>query len=164
MRLSRRHLLQEKREDPWKGIYSAVSLIGFVVLIHGFGIARQSALSLRTPPAAAKMIGAALTLPAFILLFAAYVPGTRIKKVVEHPMVLVVKTWAVAHLLAMAVCTMSFCPARSSHGRSSTSPPAGGAIGPRERSMSRDHDRAMQPRSSSAGSRGWSSRSGCTAG
>ena len=41
-----------------------------------------------------------MTIPAFILVAAAYVPGTRIKRAVGHPMVLGVKVWAVAHLLA----------------------------------------------------------------
>jgi uncharacterized membrane protein len=37
---------------------------------------------------------------AFLFLVAAYVPGNRIKATVGHPMVLAVKTWALAHLLA----------------------------------------------------------------
>ena len=37
---------------------------------------------------------------AFILLAAAYVPGNGIKAWVHHPMVLGVKVWALAHLLA----------------------------------------------------------------
>src|SRR5690606_26415442 len=37
---------------------------------------------------------------AFILLAATYVPGTRIKARVGHPMLLGVKFWALAHLLA----------------------------------------------------------------
>jgi uncharacterized membrane protein len=37
--------------------------------------------------------------PVFPLLFAAYLPG-RIKSAVKHPMLLAVKVWAVAHLLA----------------------------------------------------------------
>jgi uncharacterized membrane protein len=41
-----------------------------------------------------------LTLPAFILLVAAYVPGNRIKAAIGHPMVAGVKLWALAHLLA----------------------------------------------------------------
>jgi uncharacterized membrane protein len=41
-----------------------------------------------------------LTLPAFILLVAAYLPGSRIKAAVGHPMVAGVKIWALAHLLA----------------------------------------------------------------
>ena len=43
---------------------------------------------------------ALLTLPAFILLAAAYVPGTAIKARLKHPMTLAVKFWAIAHLLS----------------------------------------------------------------
>jgi hypothetical protein len=41
-----------------------------------------------------------LTLVAFMLLAAAYVPGNGIKARLHHPMVLGVKVWALAHLLA----------------------------------------------------------------
>jgi uncharacterized membrane protein len=47
-----------------------------------------------------RHLGALLTVPAFVLLAAAYVPGNRIKAAVGHPMVAGVKTWAFAHLLA----------------------------------------------------------------
>lgn len=41
-----------------------------------------------------------LTLIAFVLLAAAYVPRNSIKSRLRHPMILGVKTWAFAHLLA----------------------------------------------------------------
>lgn len=87
-------------EQRYKGIYSLVSIVGFIVLIYGYGLARQAPVVLWTPPAWARMLGALLTIPSFILLAAAYAPGTRIKKAVGHPMVLGVKIWAFAHLLA----------------------------------------------------------------
>jgi uncharacterized membrane protein len=87
-------------EQRWKGVYSLVSIIGFVVLVYGYGVARQSPIVLYAPPTWTKHLAALLMIPAFVLLVAAYVPGTRIRKAVGHPMVLGVKTWAVAHLLA----------------------------------------------------------------
>jgi uncharacterized membrane protein len=48
----------------------------------------------------ARHLGALLTLVAFVLLAAAYVPGNAIKARLHHPMVLGVKVWALAHLLA----------------------------------------------------------------
>lgn len=84
----------------WKGVYSVVSIAGFVLLIYGYAAARQTPVVLWMPPVWTKHVAALLTVPAFILLAAAYVPGTRIKQAVGHPMVLGVKTWAVAHLLA----------------------------------------------------------------
>ena len=52
-----------------------------------------------TPPVAMRHVAALLTLIAFVLLPTAYVPRTR-SRAPHHPMVLAVKTWAVAHLLA----------------------------------------------------------------
>ena len=85
---------------PWKGAVSVVSIIGFVLIIWGYGIARQTPVVLYTPPAWARHVAALLILPAFMLLVAAYVPGTRIKRAIGHPMVAGVKLWAFAHLLA----------------------------------------------------------------
>jgi uncharacterized membrane protein len=47
-----------------------------------------------------RQIASLLTLPAFVLMAAAYVPGTRIRARLGHPMVLGVKLWALAHLLS----------------------------------------------------------------
>jgi uncharacterized membrane protein len=84
----------------WKGAYALLSLIGLVLVVYGYGLARQVPAIVYAPPAWLRDLGTALTIPAFILLAAAYVPGTRIKRAVGHPMVLGVKVWAVAHLLA----------------------------------------------------------------
>lgn len=84
----------------WKGLYSVVSLAAFIMLVWGYGIARAQPVVLYAPPVWARHLAAPLVLLAFILVVAAYVPGTRIKARVGHPMVAGVKTWAVAHLLA----------------------------------------------------------------
>jgi uncharacterized membrane protein len=52
------------------------------------------------PPLWTRHVAALLTVPAFILIVAAYVPGNRIKAGLGHPMVAGVKVWAFAHLLA----------------------------------------------------------------
>jgi uncharacterized membrane protein len=85
---------------PWKAVYSILSIAGFVLLVIGYGIARQSPVVLYTPPVWTRHVAALLTIPAFILLAAAYVPGNAIKRAVGHPMVAGVKTWAIAHLIA----------------------------------------------------------------
>ena len=82
----------------WKGLYSVVSIVGFALLIYGYGFARQSPLVLYSPPAMLRHIALALMLPVFPLLLAAYLPG-RIKTAAKHPMLLSVKIWATAHLL-----------------------------------------------------------------
>jgi uncharacterized membrane protein len=84
----------------FKGVYSLLSIAGFVLIVYGYAAARQAPVLLYAPPVWTRHLAALLTIPAFILLVAAYVPGTRIKRAVGHPMVLGVKTWALAHLLA----------------------------------------------------------------
>jgi uncharacterized membrane protein len=86
--------------NAWKGVYAVISIIGFVLIVWGYGVARGAPVQLYTPPVWSKHLAALLTVPAFILLAAAYVPGTRIKRAVGHPMVAGVKSWAFAHLLA----------------------------------------------------------------
>ena len=86
--------------NAWKGVYSIVSILGFVLIVWGYGVARGAPVILYSPPVWTKHVAALLTIPAFILLAAAYVPGTRIKRAVGHPMIAGVKAWAFAHLLA----------------------------------------------------------------
>jgi uncharacterized membrane protein len=87
-------------ERGWKGLYAATSLIGFVLIVYGYGLARAQPTVLWVSPGWLRALGALLTIPAFILLAAAYVPHNRIKAKLGHPMAAGVKTWAFAHLLA----------------------------------------------------------------
>lgn len=87
-------------EVPWKAVYSVVSLIGFLLIVYGYGEARTNPVVLWNPPVWTRHLAALLTIPAFILVVAAYVPGNRIKAAVGHPMVAGVKIWAFAHLIA----------------------------------------------------------------
>ena len=87
-------------EGAWKGLYSVLSLAGFVLIVWGYGLARQAPVVLWSPPVAMRHVASLLTLLAFVLLFAAYVPRNAIKAKLKHPMVLAVKVWAFAHLLS----------------------------------------------------------------
>jgi uncharacterized membrane protein len=87
-------------EGPWKGLYSLVSIAGFVLLIWGYGRARPDTIALWQPPSWTHYLAALFTLLAFVLVVAAYVRGTRIKSALHHPMVLGVKSWAFGHLIA----------------------------------------------------------------
>jgi uncharacterized membrane protein len=49
---------------------------------------------------AVRHVAALLTLVAFVMLAAAYVPRNAIKARLKHPMVLGTKVWAFAHLIA----------------------------------------------------------------
>jgi uncharacterized membrane protein len=86
-------------ELKWKGLYAVVSIVGFALMLYGYGIARQTPIVLYSPPAALRHFALLLMLPVFPLLIAAYLPG-RIRTVSRHPMLLAVKFWALAHLLA----------------------------------------------------------------
>lgn len=86
-------------EGRWKGLYALVAAVGFVLIIVGYGIARQSPVVLYVPPVALRHVAALLLLPVFVLLLAAYLPG-RIQSATRHPMLLATKLWATAHLLA----------------------------------------------------------------
>ena len=87
-------------ENAWKGIYSLLSIAGFVLIVWGYGQARMQPVVLWAPLTGMRHLAALLTLPAFVLLVAAYIPGNAIKARLHHPMVLGVKAWALAHLLA----------------------------------------------------------------
>lgn len=91
--------LQSMGEAAYKGIYSFLSVLGFGLIVWGFGLARETPVQLWVPPVGMRHAASLLTLVAFVLLVAAYVPGNAIKARLHHPMVLAVKTWALAHLL-----------------------------------------------------------------
>jgi uncharacterized membrane protein len=83
----------------WKGLYSLVSLAGFVLLLKGYALARLEPSLVWVPPVGLRHVAALLMLPVFPLLFATYLPG-RIRDAAKHPMLAAVKFWALAHLLA----------------------------------------------------------------
>ena len=84
----------------WKGIYSLVSIAGFVLIVWGFGLARQHPVLLYAPPLWLKHTNALLTLIAFVLFFSAHVPRNHFKAALGHPMLAGVKVWAFGHLLS----------------------------------------------------------------
>ncbi len=85
---------------PWKGIYSVLSVVGLVLIVWGYGQARLAPLPLWESPRWTHHLAALLMLPALVLLVAAYFPGNLLKARLGHPMLLAVKVWALAHLLA----------------------------------------------------------------
>ena len=87
-------------EMPWKGGYTVASIVGLVLLVWGYGLARQNPVVLWTPPRGMNHLSALLMVFSFVLLVAAYVPRNAIKARLHHPMVLGVKVWALAHLVA----------------------------------------------------------------
>lgn len=97
-RALRADLIARLGANRYKGLYSAVSLAGFVLLIYGYGSYRaQGYVDIWTPPKSLTHVAYLLLLPVFVLL-AAQRPSW-IKTKVRHPMLLAIKCWALAHLL-----------------------------------------------------------------
>ena len=87
-------------EKPFKGVYSLLALVGFYAMVTGYAEARMQTVALWTPPIATRHVSVLLMLFASVLMAAAYVPRNHLKMRMGHPMVLSVKVWALAHLLA----------------------------------------------------------------
>ncbi len=87
-------------EVPYKIAYSVLSLVGILLIAYGFAHYRASGwIPVWNPPVFTKHLSLLLVWPAIIFVVAAYIPG-NIKRVLKHPMLVGVKLWAVAHLLA----------------------------------------------------------------
>ena len=100
MRGPRAELVKWIGEWPYKGLFSLVSIAGIVLIGYGFAWYRDAGLiPLWDPPAWTQQIVVVLMWPASILVAAAYIPG-NIKRTLKHPMLVGVKTWALAHLCA----------------------------------------------------------------
>lgn len=97
---TRSAFIARRGAGAWKGLYTVVSLVGFALIIWGYGQARLQPVVLWDSPLWTRHLAGLLMLPALVLLVAAQLPGNGIKARVHHPQVLAVKTWALAHLLA----------------------------------------------------------------
>ncbi len=86
--------------NGWRGAYSVVALIGLVLIIWGWGDARAAAPLLYEPPVWIKHLTALLMLFSALAMGVYMVPAGRLKPMLKHPMLLSVKIWAFAHLLA----------------------------------------------------------------
>jgi len=92
--------ISQRGELLWQAVYSIMSILGLVLIVQGYAQAHHNPTQVWLPPQWLKYTASVLLLPAFVLLVAAYVPGTRIKSVTGHPMAASVKLWGLAHLLA----------------------------------------------------------------
>jgi uncharacterized membrane protein len=96
----RQATLERLGEKGYKGVYTLVSLVGFGLMMFGFDQVRWDSPVLWSPPVWAKHGAALLMLVSLVLLACVYSPRNAIKAKLHHPMVLSVKVWALAHLLA----------------------------------------------------------------
>ena len=134
----RSQMLARLGPNAWKGIISVISLVGIIMMSKGYAAARATPIVLWQSPVWLSHLVSLLTLVAFILFVAAYVPKNKIKSRLGHPMVISVKIWAFGHLLAngtladlvlfgglLAWAVMSFRAARQRDRREGTVRPAG---------------------------------------
>jgi len=141
MRGRRARLIRRFGEGPYKLVFSLVSVIGIGLIAYGFALYRSTGwIDLWYPPRWTRHVAVLLMWPAVVLLLAAYLPG-HIKRAAKHPMLIAVKLWALAHLLAngdlgavilfgsllaWAVYDRIAVKRRESAGEIPTSPPADG--------------------------------------
>ncbi len=98
----RRGLVDRLGANGYKAVFSILSLIGFVLIVVGFGklqVMPGKNPEIWAPPVWTRHLAFLLMLPSFVLIVAAYVPS-HIRTAVKHPMLAGVKLWALAHLLA----------------------------------------------------------------
>ncbi len=88
-------------EGGYKGLYSVIAAVGLILIIWGFGRYRaQGLIPIWTPPLALRPVTVVLMWVAFVALAATYSPAGKIRGLLRHPMLVAVKSWALAHLLA----------------------------------------------------------------
>lgn len=92
-------IIETRGEGTWKGIYTVLSIIGLVLLVYGYGAAREDNVFFYSSPTWMNHLQLLLMIPAMILLIASQGPVGRIKKAVKNPMLIGVKIWAIGHLL-----------------------------------------------------------------
>ncbi len=87
-------------EWPYKGLFSLLSLVGLILIGYGFGQYRATSwIDVWRPPHWTHYITQLLMWFASIMVVAAYIRGD-IWRTLKHPMLVGIKTWAVAHLIS----------------------------------------------------------------
>lgn len=95
-------LVNRYGETAYKIGFALLSLVGFALIVIGFHklqLHPEKAGPLWNPPLWTRHIAHLLMLPALIALVAAYIPS-RIRSTLKHPMLVSIKLWALAHLIA----------------------------------------------------------------
>jgi len=93
-------LIERFGANTYKGGYSLLSAIGLVLIVYGFATYRTTGwIDVWYPPRWMRHVVLALMLPATIIFVSAYLRG-YIWRFMKHPMLVAIKIWAFAHLLA----------------------------------------------------------------
>jgi uncharacterized membrane protein len=99
-RTPRAALISRLGEGPYKGLFSLVSVVGLALIVYGFAVYRRTGwIAVWDPPTWTHHIAQFLMWLASIFVVAAYVRGD-IWRALKHPMLVGVKTWALAHLIS----------------------------------------------------------------
>jgi len=97
---TRAGLVQRLGEGTYKGVYSALSALGVVLVVWGFAQYRGAGVTpLYVPPAFGRHLGPLLLLFSFILIAAANMKPGYLKSSLQHPFLVGIGLWAIAHLL-----------------------------------------------------------------
>lgn len=100
MREQRAAVIARMGEIPYKVVNGVLSLVAVLMIAYGFGEWRaEGAPQLWDPPVWTRHLALLLMVLASIMLVAGYSSG-RIKATLKYPVLVSIKTWAVAHLLA----------------------------------------------------------------
>jgi uncharacterized membrane protein len=86
--------------NAYRVLFSLVSLLGFALIVWGYGRYRAHEwIDVWAPPAFMRHVTIGLMLISVILLTAVFIPS-HIKARVKYPMLAAVKIWAFGHLLS----------------------------------------------------------------
>ena len=92
-------VIEAKGEGPWKGIYSLISLVGFVLLIWGYALAKDQAAFVYVPVEWGRSLSLVAVPLALWLVVASNFPAGFLKRLTQHPMLWGTVIWATSHLL-----------------------------------------------------------------
>ncbi len=100
-RETRADLIAKVGANAYRGLHSLVSLAGIVLIVVGFRQYRAEGwIQIWNPPVWTRHIAITLMWFAFVSLAAMVKRPGRIRGWLRHPMLVAIKIWALAHLLA----------------------------------------------------------------
>lgn len=99
-RETRSGLIERYGLQTYKGAYSVIAAIGLGLIVYGFIRYRaEGMIQIWTPPMWTHYLAPPLVWFAFIAFAARRAPPGRIRGALRHPMLVAIKSWALAHLL-----------------------------------------------------------------
>jgi len=99
-RETRTALIERYGLQVYKGVYGIVAAIGLALIVYGFIRYRaEGMIQIWTPPLWMHYLAPPLVWFAFVAIAARRAPPGRIRGWLRHPMLVAIKSWALAHLL-----------------------------------------------------------------